>query len=238
MSLKIELFKNRIHVILGEPLNIGQTVVTLTAGHGALLPDIDDSRKFYPLTLENDPTSGIHEIVYVTAKTGDEITILRGQEDTAEIYWSMGSKAAFLVTAETFYRLASIYKLQRNWFNSATDTGAANDVVLTVDPPITDLAAHTWVTFEAAADNTGETTLTLDGVEYPLYGLADMPLQGGELVTGGEAYAVFVGDHWVLAHCSGGSLQIADATDTQHAITLKGAKKIRNHILYAIRRTY
>ncbi|VVD75385.1 hypothetical protein PAQ31011_00842 [Pandoraea aquatica] len=83
--------------------------------------------------------------------------------------------------------------------------------------------------FPATATNTGDATYSPDGLEVsPIYGLGGQPLQGNEIIAGGNVTLVsYIGALlnsgnlcWVLLDCTGGAQQVAQATQSQHAIQL------------------
>ncbi|WP_295484962.1 phage tail protein [uncultured Pseudomonas sp.] len=83
--------------------------------------------------------------------------------------------------------------------------------------------------FRASATNVADASYAPDGLaEAPIYGLAGRPLQGDEIVAGGNVTLV---SHqggslnngalcWILLECEGGAQQVANATRSQHAVTL------------------
>jgi hypothetical protein len=70
--------------------------VVVTAGEGALFPTIT-SGQYAVATLED--TSGNIEVVYITGRTTDTMTITRAQEDTAALSFASGSRFELRVTA-------------------------------------------------------------------------------------------------------------------------------------------
>ncbi|KAF1040295.1 MAG: hypothetical protein GAK35_03549 [Herbaspirillum frisingense] len=116
------------------------------------------------------------------------------------------------------------------------DAGGAANTYATVNVPA--LAAGDVVTglsqrVQIANTNTGASTFAPDGLATkPIFGLAKQPLQGGELVAGGEALLTYsqtanggIGA-WILAYCSGGSLQAAPAQQLNQLITLAQASSL------------
>jgi hypothetical protein len=60
------------------------------------------------LTLVDAATGQLSEIVHVTAKSGDVLTIARGQEGTSARAWSANDIAANMLTAGTILLLAQL----------------------------------------------------------------------------------------------------------------------------------
>jgi hypothetical protein len=108
----------------------------------------------------------------------------------------------------------------------AVDTGAVNAYVLALTPAITAYTSSTKVRGLVSHTNTGASTLDAGGGAKPLVGLAHAALQGGEMVAGGyfEAqYSVALGK-FILLWCTGAAEQVANATQSQHALTLAQAQ--------------
>ncbi|HDR9065469.1 TPA: hypothetical protein QDA90_000724 [Burkholderia vietnamiensis] len=108
--------------------------------------------------------------------------------------------------------------------NYAADTGAANAYAVTYSPTVTAPSDGMVRAFKVKTTNTGASTFALDGsgTTFPIYGLAGIALQGGELVANGIAVMRFNSSlasngAWVLYHCSMGAQQIAPATKSSHA---------------------
>jgi len=83
--------------------------------------------------------------------------------------------------------------------------------------------------FPANATNTGASTYAPDGlIASPIFGLGGQPLQGNEIISGGNVTLVsYIGPLlnsgalcWVLLDATGGSQQVAPATQSQHAVQL------------------
>ncbi|MBB3213414.1 hypothetical protein FHW67_002706 [Herbaspirillum sp. Sphag1AN] len=92
--------------------------------------------------------------------------------------------------------------------------------------------------------NTGATTFTPNAgviAASPLVGAAHAALQGGELIANGRALIVWRPDitSYVLIVCTGGAVQVANATASQHAVTLSQlsaatAGRLLNIIYYSV----
>jgi hypothetical protein len=102
-------------------------------------------------------------------------------------------------------------------------TGGANVYAAAYAPVITALTDGMQLRFKALTANTGASTFSPNGLAAKaIVGLAQVPLQGGEIVAAGTCTVVYslALDRWVLTSCSGGDLQVAPATQSQHAIQL------------------
>lgn len=112
-----------------------------------------------------------------------------------------------------------------------TDTGSVNALAAANPVPLTALPTVSGVvqTIAVKVTNTGASTYSPDGLaSRPIFGLGGAALQGGEMVANGIATLVsYVGPLlnggtlcWVLFECIGGSQQVAQATQPQHAVQL------------------
>lgn len=90
------LFTNNASSTLASAISNVQTSLTLATGTGALFPSISGSDYFYA-TIVN--SSNLIEIVRVTARSGDVLTVLRGQEGTSARAYNAGDKVEVRVTA-------------------------------------------------------------------------------------------------------------------------------------------
>ena len=85
-------------------LNALDTTVTVASGTGALFPVLGVSDFFYA-TLQT--TGNTYEIVKVTARSGDVMTIVRAQENTAASNFPASSRFELRVTVENIRSLVT-----------------------------------------------------------------------------------------------------------------------------------
>jgi hypothetical protein len=111
----------------------------------------------------------------------------------------------------------------------ALDTGAVNACAATFFPAITALVDGLTLRFKAANSNTGATTFSPNGISAaPIVGGNHASLQGGEIAATGDVWVQWNssigGGSWVLVESSGGGLQVAAGTKSQHAINASQAQ--------------
>jgi hypothetical protein len=94
MALKIT---NNAFATVPAAVTSIQTSLTVTTGQGARFPSLGGSDYFYATLVD---VSGNYEIVKVTARTDDVMTIVRGQESTLAIPFPANSRLELRVTAE------------------------------------------------------------------------------------------------------------------------------------------
>ncbi|WP_449103813.1 hypothetical protein [Pseudomonas veronii] len=111
----------------------------------------------------------------------------------------------------------------------ALDTGAVNACAATFFPAITSLVDGLTLRFKAANSNTGAATFSPNGISAaPIVGGNHAALQGGEIAATGDVWVQWNssigGGSWVLVESSGGGLQVASGTKSQHAISAEQAQ--------------
>jgi microcystin-dependent protein len=117
-----------------------------------------------------------------------------------------------------------------------TDNGSANVVQASFPLPSTTIADNQPFWVKIKNTNTGATTFTPNpGIvsASPVVGAAHQALQGGELVANGRALFIWRQDitSYVLVECTGGAMQTAAATASQH--TPQAGQVQRNAFNYA-----
>ncbi|MGE4909892.1 phage tail protein [Yersinia enterocolitica] len=95
------LSANNASTVLSAGISASATTLTVNTGTGGLFPSPVSGTSFFKLTLIDAATGTLTEIVHVTARTGDTMTIVRGQEGTTNRIWSANDIAANMMTAGT-----------------------------------------------------------------------------------------------------------------------------------------
>ncbi|ELI8099018.1 hypothetical protein RSG06_002962 [Yersinia enterocolitica] len=95
------LSANNASTVLSAGISASATTLTVNTGTGGLFPSPVSGTSFFKLTLIDAATGTLTEIVHVTARTGDTMTIVRGQEGTTNRLWSANDIAANMMTAGT-----------------------------------------------------------------------------------------------------------------------------------------
>lgn len=106
------LFTNNASTTLASGIAAGATSITVATGQGALFPTISGSNFFYA-TLAN--ASNVLEIVKVTGRTGDVMTVTRGQDGTTATAYNIGDKFELRPTAA-----ALAWKVDQDYTGSLT----------------------------------------------------------------------------------------------------------------------
>lgn len=192
-----------------------------SGGYSAVLPSYKNGA--FIIQFFSGPWAGL--IRQVTAYTNSTVT------------WSTpmpsapGSNSSFGIYWATSDMLNTIWKttdnlgaqVQAGVFVTGTDTGTANNYVVVFSPALADPPSPGMIAFfKVANNNTAASTLTATGVSHPLVGGGKLALQGGELVANGWTAVQWDGvlNSWVLLWCTGASIQVLSAVNTNQGVNL------------------
>lgn len=140
---------------LDEPITTLSTTLFLKPGTGVLFPS-PGAGQYTCCTLAKN---GIYEIVRVTARDGDELTVVRGQEGTTAIAWAKGALIQNLLTAGEISQL-----LQKAELTSAL---ILNKLAVTAGPAGTALTSN-------GPDNALSWEYPMASQVYPPPGMVDL----------------------------------------------------------------
>lgn len=122
MGIKL---KNNVTGFLATSINASDTGIALQAGNGANFPSLGASDYFYATLVS---TAGTYEIVKVTARATDSLTVVRAQEGTSATGFASGSRLEMRVTAQTV--IDAITQLAQAEYQVFTGTGSQTVFVL------------------------------------------------------------------------------------------------------------
>lgn len=88
----MRLFADNATSTLASAIDASVTTITLATGEGAKFPS-PSGGDFFDLTLTQALSESSWEIVKVTARTDDTLTVTRGQYGTTAASWASGSRA-------------------------------------------------------------------------------------------------------------------------------------------------
>lgn len=126
MALSL-LASNNAQTVLSSGISSTATTLTVNTGTGSLFPSPVSDASFFKLTLVDAATGTLTEIVHVTQRSGDAMTIVRGQEGTTSRIWSANDIAANMMTAGTLsYMLQSFQPTNANLTSLAALNGLAD----------------------------------------------------------------------------------------------------------------
>lgn len=108
-------------------INSSATTVTVDSGQGARFPTLGSGDYFYATLVD---TSNNLEIIKVTARSSDSMTVVRGQDNTSARAFSIGDRIELRPTAALFNEVISPSTLTVGSGSSAT---ATTNTIVTVD---------------------------------------------------------------------------------------------------------
>lgn len=142
-----QLFMNNAWSFINGGINAVTTSILLTTGTGNRFPQPGPGDHFM-LTLvgvDANLNEDSWEIVRVTARAGDLLTVERAQEGTTAVVWSTGTRIEMRATAGAFEQLQ-------------TDIdGKANTAHTHVEADVTDLDKYTQAEVDAAMAGKSDT---------------------------------------------------------------------------------
>lgn len=177
------LSANNASTVLSAGISASATTLTVNTGTGGLFPSPVSGTSFFKLTLVDSATGTLTEIVHVTARTGDTMTIVRGQEGTTNRLWSANDIAANMMTAGTLSSLAQ------------------KDLSLQIANNLSEIAAAGPASIAASLANLGLS----DVAHLPqLTGVVGTSRNARMSVTAASATATFTADELIVQSALGG----------------------------------
>lgn len=98
-----QLFKNNAASYIDGAINSTATSISLPSGAGAKFP-VTSGSDYFLATIVGLDTNGIEnawEIVKVTSRSSDTLTVVRAQESTTALSWAHASRIENRLTAAT-----------------------------------------------------------------------------------------------------------------------------------------
>jgi hypothetical protein len=198
------LFSNNGTTTVAGSISATGTQINVSAGDGALFPE-PTGGDYFIATIYKGDTSGVYEIIHVTQRVGDVMTIVRAQEGTQAEAWGPGDAFSGLVTAGALgHFIQSTDGLDIEILYHAIDNGSANHLkLLSLNPlPNAQPGDGMAIVVTVAQPNDGP-------VDVEVLGLAALPLQDGQGqdLTGGELTALC---RILIVNAANGAYQIVN----------------------------
>lgn len=193
------LFSNNAQTTLAGSISNVAVSANLASGAGALFPS-PGAGQYFMMTFVDAATGLINEIVKVTARSGDTITIVRAQEGTTAKAWSAGDLAANFWTAGQAAAMLQIsdptirIRLTGNTTFYVATTGNDGNSGLAIGTPWLTLQ-HAWDIINGTYDLAGWTATV-----QVANGTYTAGLSAGRAMVGGNSIS-FVGNTGTPASC-------------------------------------
>ena len=187
--MTILLFANNAKSFLASAISSTATTATLASGTGSLFPSPTTGQGF-KMTFVDAATGLLNEIVLVTARSGDTITIVRGQEGTTPQSWLANDLAGMYFTAGTINNNIQLDQYQIGTYDTAIATGSANALSATIPSNLNYIPTNFTFILQAAYANTGAATLnlTIGSTATGIYSIVksnNQPLIAGDIANAG-----------------------------------------------------
>ncbi len=206
------LFANNAQTTIANSIGPTAVAVNLSAGQGALFPNPDPvANEYFVGTFTDAATGLIREIVWVTQRVGDTLTIVRGREGTSGLSWTANDLFAELWTAGQAEALVQVPAAQAQSFNVGEDTGSTNAYVCALDP-VVPVAPGNGFPVRLLADNTNTGASTLDAG----WGAVAVRRRDGSALIGGEIVAGHITD--LLYNADTGQFEVGPGPATSAAV--------------------
>ena len=152
------LFTNFAQSLLATGIDDVATTIAVDPGHGARFPAITVVGDFFYITLEN--VSLEREIVKVTARVVDTMTVVRAQDNTTAYAWNAGDPVALRVNAAAIeYSLAAARLAADEAVVSATESANSAALSIANEANVNAVAANATNINAAVANATDITTV-------------------------------------------------------------------------------
>lgn len=208
------LIANNATTILASAINAVVTSIPLSPGTGALFPNPTGGDFFYG-TLQSASNPNQLEIVRVTARATDTLTVVRGQDGTMAQSFNVSDVFALLPTRATESAIRNVTSLP-------TAGGTANALTTTNSVPLAFLAKGAVQELVPAAPNTTAATLAADGTAATAIKAWGQALIGGEMQTGVPVALVGDGVNWNLLNPLITTLGLASGALEVTLVTVNG----------------
>lgn len=154
------LYANNAKTTLAAPVTSSQTSISVSPGTGGLFP-LPTAGQAFKVTLVSASSSTVYEICLCTARSGDVLTVIRGQEGTTGQPFVLNDVVGNFDTKGTMDILVQNDQLQQQYYQYGAATGTANALAVTIPSNLTSIPDGMYITVMAAQANTGPATLTL-----------------------------------------------------------------------------
>ena len=176
------LFANNAQTTVSSSIGPSSVAVSVAAGTGALFPNPNPSNNEYFVATFTDASTGLlREIVWVTGRSGDTMTIVRAREGTAAQSWTANDLFAELWTAGQAESMLQLSAAQAQAFNFGQDSGTLNTYLCALNPVVAAAPGNGFpLRMIALNTNTGASTLDAG------FGAVAVKRRDGSALIGGE----------------------------------------------------
>lgn len=151
--------KNNVVGFIDSAISASDIYITLRTGDGATFPSINTGDYFYATLVS---ASNLYEIVKVTTRVNDILTVVRGQENTTANSFAAGSRLEMRVTAQSVLDALQLLDLlaQHQTFTGDGSTLAFTLTIAPAAPYLTFVMINGIVMKEVDDYSVSDTTVT------------------------------------------------------------------------------
>jgi hypothetical protein len=192
------LFANNASSTIAAGITPTSTTILLASGSGIEFPVIINAGDYFCATLYDAQTKHLSEIIHVTARSGDTLTVARGQENTIARGWAPGDLIINGLTAGSlanFVQSGGPPQSSTSIIYVGTDTSSAINLINCVTNPVpASLVAGMQFNIKVANTNNGPVTAQLNGLAaIPVVRQDGSAMVGKELTIAQEMIFVYNG---------------------------------------------
>jgi len=111
------LLANNVSSTLAAAISSTDTVLSVATGTGSGFPIVTTGDHFYATLVS---TAGLVEIVKVTARTNDALTVTRGQDGTTAIAFALGSRVEMRINAASVADYVANFNLETRYLGPSS----------------------------------------------------------------------------------------------------------------------
>jgi len=156
----IQIFANNAKTTLASAITSTQTTITVAPGTGSQFPTPITGQQF-KVTLVSAASASIYEVCNCTARSGDVLTVIRGQEGTTGQPFLLNDIVGHFDTAAVMSDLVQSEQLQAGTYVYTDVGGTANALTATIASNLTSIPDGLNLVLGAASANTGAASLVL-----------------------------------------------------------------------------
>jgi hypothetical protein len=202
----LQLYANNAKTTLASAITSTQTTITVSAGTGSLFPTPVTGVSWFTVTLTSATNPANYEICLCTFRSGDTLTIIRGQEGTTAQPFNLNDIVGNYDTAYVMENLVQADQWQDNYYGLATAGGTVNALTATIPSNFTTIPNGLQIVVFASGANTGPATLQLTlgstvTAALPIIKGNNSPLIAGDIPLAGYPLTLIYSstlNSWVL----------------------------------------
>lgn len=148
-------FTNNASTTIAAAITTSSTTITLASGAGALFPSLGTTDYFWATLIDS---SNNLEVVKVTARSGDTLTVMRGQDGTMALAYAAGSKIEERVVAADMNEIETNVSANTSSISAETARATTAESTETTRAQGAESAISTSVSTETARAQGAEST--------------------------------------------------------------------------------